>query len=63
MNFKRKILEIMKNDQLTHIEHCKSLLSEKNLSIEDAEFLCTEIGDSTEWVERVDWVLPQLKGD
>lgn len=63
MEIKIKILQIMQNDEKKHIEHCKALLLEKNLSVEDSEFLCTEIGQGWEYVEKIDWVLGKLKGD
>lgn len=63
METKIKILQTMLNDAKKHIEHCKTLLLEENLSVEDSDFLCVEIGLNFEIIEKMNWVLKELKGD
>lgn len=63
METKIKILQTMLNDAKKHIESCKLLLSEQNLSEEDLQFLCTEIDLNCEIVKKMNFTLKELKGD
>lgn len=57
MEIKKKILQIFLNDEKLHMEHCKELLNEKNLTLEDVEFLTSDLGDSESYIEKINWYL------